>query len=100
MKNKNNKEQINNIKIQNNEYDKKENNIISEVEIDNKNIITIINEKDDKISHPEYYNDFVKIKFSLGEGMICKWVINPKTGKKVDNIKKYNLLKIEQNEQK
>ena len=31
--------------------------------------------------------------------MVYKWVIDPKTGKKVDNIKKYNLLKIEKKEQ-
>ena len=99
MKSKNNEEQINDIKPQNDEKDKKENNIINEDKEDNNNNITI-NEKDDKISHPECYKDFVKIKFGLGEGMVYKWAIDPKTGKKVDNIKKYNFLKIEQKEQK
>ena len=92
--------QINNIKTQNNEKDKKENNIINENEEDNKNKINIINEKDDKISHPENYKDFVRVKFGLGEGMVYKWTIDTKTGKKVDNIKKINRLKIEQKEQK
>ena len=32
--------------------------------------------------------------------MVYKWAIDPSTGKKVDNIKKYNRLKIEQKEQK
>ena len=99
MNNKNNEEQINDIKTQKDEKDKKENNNINEDEEDNNDNITI-NEKDDKISRPECYKDFVKIKFGLGEGMVYKWHINPKTGKKVDNIKKYNFLKIEQKEQK
>ena len=99
LKNKNNEGLINDIRTLNNEKDKKENNIENENEEDNKNKI-IINSKDDKNSHPEYYKDFVKVKFGLGEGMICKWAIDERTGKKVDNIRKYNRLKIEQKEQK
>ena len=98
LKNKNNEEQINDIKSQNNEEDKNKNNIINEEE-ENKNKITI-NKEDDKNSHLENYKDFVKVKFGLGEGMVYKWTIDPKTGKKVNSIEKYNILKIEQKEQK
>ena len=100
IKSKNNEEQLKDIKTKkNDEKDTKKNNIINEDEEDNKNLITN-NGKEDKISQSENYKDFVKVKFGLGEGMVYKWAIDPNSGKKVDNIKKYNRLKIEQKEQK
>ena len=68
-------------------------NQINEIKTNNKEEESqnkiILSEEKDKKSLPEYYNNFVRVKFDYGEG----WILKSK-------VKKYNGLKIEENDNK